>query len=1139
MVQLDPTLKRILDDFDSLSKSQPNVSLPSLDLTNVYKNLQTKPLSTKIDWSGYDGWEGKGKNKKKKKESKTDLSIDVFDLISGTIGQLGGITTDVAYNVINDIKEKDVPVWKKVKNVVDDLTFKTTAKRGLYAGAKEQLKAWKDGKLSWGDIPIVAFLHGMDKAWKRGSDIAKDHIGIKNKYGVAGAGLAIDIALDPLTYLTGGATTATKLAKVAEMAKLNEIAKGLGITKKVKSLDELKSIAEQALRAKHTNINPDLLNRYVTKKINDIEFSVKKAHDDAYNKYINTISLSIPFSNRATLPIKQLSENNILYRSEATLGDDYKHLVDDLLNNYVKNASEKERLIGRIKNLYGIDDISKMTKSMYDDLYERLSKVSPKKLPDTDVKTEVIRQDMPKETLDRLLKQTGALDEGNKEFQRQLNQILKQTKKDSRLRASFGADLAEMTSNYWKSKKGRKAAEYAKRGEIMSEVSNVLRNSDGVDIVKQTIDTLYKEGRPEKYVREVEKYLKGVYSGKINAKTRFEHWLDKKNPFDARTLKTDSEFINSMANVIADANSRIVGERAMYMKPLSDLQEFIKKNKVSESDMEQAIYLLEGKAPKRLLDKDGKFTPTKNAEKLAKMIKPILDEIGQSEKEAGVLTRMRDNYFPHVLKRGQTEKVLEEVFEEYKDILGYSQKNKFDKERKLFDTIADLEDAISTIAKNMENETDLAKLEKYTKDIEKLKNLFERNVLEVVQRRISESTRVKAMKEMQDEFRKYGMLKTNPKGSVGKDMVQLSEEEANLFGLGKGIHYIHKDVLEGMKHIDEVFTLKGLNKIQRHLSAFSDVWKPLVTYYNPVHYYNNIVGNIINNMAAGVNPSDYKKAFKLIRAYRSGKVTDEQMKLFKLAFKKNVLSGGFLYDSKPMYKFDNPTKLEKLSEKIIDNKPIKKVRSIGEYIDDVFRLANFINGLEKYKSTELASKQVREYLFNYNELTNADRFMKSTLIPFWNWMKRNVPLQLKILLENPKIPVNIQRFKDFFNEDQEGQEWQKDYGIKIPKTDYYLGVQSPTNDLEMLFNQRNVASSLHPLIASYFELLTNKKLYTGNPISYGEKDVQPEDLPRYIASKLGVVGKTYNTLTSDDPKEFLENLTKFFLPISKINNRKE
>ena len=82
MVQLDPTLKRILDDFDSLSKSQPNVSLPSLDLTNVYKNLQTKPLSTKIDWSGYDGWEGKGKNKKKK-ESKTDLSIDVFDLRSG------------------------------------------------------------------------------------------------------------------------------------------------------------------------------------------------------------------------------------------------------------------------------------------------------------------------------------------------------------------------------------------------------------------------------------------------------------------------------------------------------------------------------------------------------------------------------------------------------------------------------------------------------------------------------------------------------------------------------------------------------------------------------------------------------------------------------------------------------------------------------------------------------------------------------------------------------------------------------------------------------------------------------------------------------------------------------------------------
>ena len=54
MVQLDPTLKRVLDEIDTLSKSQPNVSLPALDLTNVYKNLQTKPLSKKIDWSGYD-----------------------------------------------------------------------------------------------------------------------------------------------------------------------------------------------------------------------------------------------------------------------------------------------------------------------------------------------------------------------------------------------------------------------------------------------------------------------------------------------------------------------------------------------------------------------------------------------------------------------------------------------------------------------------------------------------------------------------------------------------------------------------------------------------------------------------------------------------------------------------------------------------------------------------------------------------------------------------------------------------------------------------------------------------------------------------------------------------------------------------
>lgn len=69
-------------------------------------------------------------------------------------------------------------------------------------------------------------------------------------------------------------------------------------------------------------------------------------------------------------------------------------------------------------------------------------------------------------------------------------------------------------------------------------------------------------------------------------------------------------------------------------------------------------------------------------------------------------------------------------------------------------------------------------------------------------------------------------------------------------------------------------------------------------------------------MAAGVRVNDYKTAFKLIKAYRSGNITDEQLKLMKAAYRHNVVSGGFLFDSRPTFTFDEPTKLEKVAEKI-------------------------------------------------------------------------------------------------------------------------------------------------------------------------------------------------------------------------------
>lgn len=306
---------------------------------------------------------------------------------------------------------------------------------------------------------------------------------------------------------------------------------------------------------------------------------------------------------------------------------------------------------------------------------------------------------------------------------------------------------------------------------------------------------------------------------------------------------------------------------------------------------------------------------------------------------------------------------------------------------------------------------------------------------------------------------------------------------------------------------------------------------------------NNFIGNAMMNMAAGVSVTkDYPAAARLIKGYRNGTLSPEDMKFMKEAFKNNVMSGGFITDSMFNFHFDDPRALEKAALKVSHNKGINNMKELGERVDDFTRLANYMGGMRKYGSSKKAAQQVREYLFNYNELTTADRGMR-IVVPFWNWVKRNVPLQMKTLMENPKFATNIARTQQYWNADSEGADYQKESGLAIPKgisnllggddQQYYSGLPSPTNDLNTVLGLGTpLISSMNPLAGGIIETNMNKNLFTKNPITYGQDEMAPEDFPRYLASKLGIVDNISDAATGE--KDPLEALINLFKPISKV-----
>lgn len=1033
----------------------PDIS-SSMDFS--FNPIAYKPINmTRANYTQADF----GSLKKKDKKKGGFDAPNLWDVLSGTFGQAGGLVTRGGYNVLEDLQnfDKDNPL-KSTLEILKNGNLAYALGDAIEDGAKQQWKNWTDGDWSWGDIPGVGFLHGADKGHKRGSDIL-GKLGVENRWGKIGGGLAIDIAFDPLTYMTGGASTAAKLSKAKEVEKIAEATRalektGVKVTGKFKNANEFTESVRTSLKTKY----PSLSDSVIDKKVARINTDITNARNKIYNDNINKYGVSVPFSNKYTAAVGDIGKRNLTYRSEAKLGAEFKHVADNLLKeNKVSNDL--------IKKLFNKTDTADLTKTEFD-------------------------------TLTNVLQKASVAFKGQK------------------LRNLPDADIFEVSR--------------------LEDLNPNLLGKRRVEKVIRDVDV--KVGNKNLGKKNIEDFIEPEVAMN-NAKTKLEHFLDGKNPFDARTLKTGNQFINSMADHIADANSQRVGENAKYTRGLEKVQQYVNKNKLSPDEMKQAIYVLEKHAPDSLGGEN--FVPSARVQGLADTIRPLLDELGSDDVAGGVLSKLRENYFPHVMNHSdETMKKIEEFVKRHPELNSLNKNNKFDKSRKSFQTLAQRDNYIAKLEKAIQKETDPDTIELLREQLDNVAELFDTDVVSALTRRTREGVRARSMKAMQGELQKFGMMVSNPDDiSKAKGLKKLDPDEAKKLGLGKGEHYMHPDVLDGMKRIDEIFTDKGMNKAVRALSAVADIWRPLVTYYKPSHYRNNIIGNAIINMAAGVKATDYKVAGKLIHGFRSGKLTDDQMKIMNLAHKHNVISGGFLFDSKPNFQFDDPTKLEKFAEMVGQNKGIKWVRGKGEVADDVMRLANFISGMNKYGNTNKAAQQVRKYLFNYNELTNADRAMR-VAVPFWNWMKRNIPLQMNMLLENPKVAMNFERFTQLFNDEEKGEEWQKEMGIKNPWSDHYTSIPSPTRDLNTLLDPKSLLGSMSPVPKIAIETGMNKEFFTGNPISYGEDSVQPADLPRYLAGQTGVGKNIYDMIgsmingTEDGEKSIPEQLLHLFNPIYKI-----
>lgn len=310
------------------------------------------------------------------------------------------------------------------------------------------------------------------------------------------------------------------------------------------------------------------------------------------------------------------------------------------------------------------------------------------------------------------------------------------------------------------------------------------------------------------------------------------------------------------------------------------------------------------------------------------------------------------------------------------------------------------------------------------------------------------------------------------------------------------------------------------------------LWKTMATTLRlPAHQANNFLGNIANMYAGGNMPAHQvvSKYWQASRALRNeAKATPEMQALIAEARQLGVIGEqagreGIEFTGSAMR--GQKTGLGQLMEGAYnplnpDNEYYTYIRNVNQQvIEDPAKLALFLHERQLGKSAEQASVTVRKVLFDYNELSPRERQIRD-FVPFYTWTRKNIPLQLATLVENPSKISHQQQFLNLFREWSrlEGQAPLTREDVRSysePSEMVLLPVQGregsrvavttrlPFFDVNLLAPgsvSEEVAQRINPLLTVPPSLLTGRDLLTGQSL---DREKMPNLPGRILPEALG------------------------------------
>ena len=345
---------------------------------------------------------------------------------------------------------------------------------------------------------------------------------------------------------------------------------------------------------------------------------------------------------------------------------------------------------------------------------------------------------------------------------------------------------------------------------------------------------------------------------------------------------------------------------------------------------------------------------------------------------------------------------------------------------------------------------------------------------------------------------------------------------------------------------------------------FLKSWKAANTLVAPSFHVQNSASNAFQSFLSigsdALNPKSIKLAKNILSTndpYQTVKISGKKytyQKLNRLAKKYGVIDENFAaYD----FGKDKPTRwelgqrnadLQKLSDVKWKDSPIwdsvlQTSTVIGSNIESIQRMNLWIGRLKKGDDFEEATRKVDQFLFDYSDLTDFEQNIMKRVIPFYTFMRKNIPMELEAMLNTPSIFRNInygideiQNMDENTVPENKRNEWRQDY-IEIPysrnltDTSENIGInpQFPYQQLDRLDVDKLIGST-SPLIKMPLEAYTGSYAYTGMDIDSPLEYILGQSL---VTSPISRIMET-----NDKDEQKMREISKFTtFPIATIKDQ--